>query len=182
MIRTIPHYLLLTEAYPAAMGADGGRWQFVLEHCEGRHRIEAADDERGMGLERLHLLSVVRGLEALEHPATVTLVTASRQIARAVRGGLAEWRESGWCWEFFDEMTPVKNGDLWRRVDQALSIHHVSCRLWQADRIRQADYLACPRVASPQRRPRLRRAVRQFSEAVAGHVSRLTRVGYAANL
>jgi ribonuclease HI len=182
MIRTIPQYLLLTEAFPAGSGADGGRWQFVLEQTDGPHRIEAADDERGMGLERLHLLSVVRGLEALDRTASVTLVTASRQIARAIRHGLAEWRESDWCWEFFDEMTPVKNGDLWRRVDQALSIHEVSCRLWQPDWILKSDRFASPAPVSFQPRQRFRRAVRQFSDAVAGHVNRLTRVGYAANL
>jgi ribonuclease HI len=133
-----------------------------------------------MGLERLNLMSVVRGLEALDRPAAVTLVTPSRQIARAIRRGLAEWRESDWCWEFFDEMTPVKNADLWRRVDHALAIHDVICRLAPPAGVRPA--LPLVKRIPPRPRTGLRQAVRQFSENFAGQVNRLTRVGYAANL
>ena len=63
--------------------------------------------------ERLQLLAIVRGLESLDEPARVTLVSAGRSISRGVRYGVAQWRENDWQWERYGKLTPVKNGDLW---------------------------------------------------------------------
>ena len=68
-----------------------------------------------------------RGLEALESPSHVTLLSGSRHIRRGLDSGLAQWRENGWQWERYGRMTPVKNGDLWRRLDRLLSIHAIDC-------------------------------------------------------
>jgi hypothetical protein len=76
---------------------------------------------------------VVRGLEALEQPSRVTLVTPSKYVNRGITYGLPEWRSTGWQWEHFGEMVPVKNRDLWQRVDRALDIHRVECRTWRFD-------------------------------------------------
>ena len=72
--------------------------------------------------ERLELLSVVRGLEALDQPARVTLITSSRYVRLGLRYGLEEWRRNRWCWEHFGKLVPIKNQDLWQRVDRALHI------------------------------------------------------------
>ncbi len=86
-----------------------------------------------MSPERLELLAVVRGLEALEQPSKVTLVTTSRVVRRGLRFGLELWRENQWHWERFGRMAPIKNADLWQRVDRALHIHDVSCRTLRFD-------------------------------------------------
>ena len=83
--------------------------------------------------ERLELLAVVRGLEALEQPSRVTLVTPSKYVNRGLTYGLAEWRANDWQWEHFGEMVPVKNRDLWQRVDRALAYHQLECRTWRFD-------------------------------------------------
>src|SRR5262249_29390123 len=36
-----------------------------------------------------------------------------------------EWGRNGWKWEHFGEMVPVKNQDLWQRLDRALKIHRI---------------------------------------------------------
>ena len=136
----IPHYLLLSEAQISRdMEGEferdqGGRWRFILEAADGSTVLEAEDVEAITDPERLELLSVVRGLEALDEPSRVTLVTSSRYVSHGLRFGLAEWRESDWQWERFGEWVPVKNDDLWRRVDQALQFHVVDCRTWRFDR------------------------------------------------
>ena len=107
----------------------GGRWRFVLQTPEGKTLLDAEDEEEGDSRERLELLAIVRGLEALDQPSQVTLVTQSHAISRGLREGLAQWRENDWQWERFGSLTPIKNRDLWQRVDQALSIHQVKCRL-----------------------------------------------------
>jgi hypothetical protein len=89
-------------------------------------KIEDAEPEASG--ERLELLALVRGLEALPQPARVTLVSESPRLNRMLNGGLEEWRTNDWRWEHHGEMVPVKNADLWRRVDRALHFHEVRLR------------------------------------------------------
>lgn len=141
-----PHYLLFSEASTRtnAQGAKRGRWRFVLEAVEGSFRFEAADDEPETLGDRLDLLSVVRGLEAIDQPAKVTLITPSGYVSRGLRFGLEQWRENGWQWESFGQWKPVKNDDLWRRIDRALAIHQVEVRAWRFDQAGDADHHAGP--------------------------------------
>lgn len=130
-----PHYLLFSESSTRtnAQGTKRGRWRFVLEAVEGSFRFEAADEEPEVLGDRLDLLSVVRGLEAIDQPAKVTLITPSGYVSRGLRFGLEQWRENGWQWESFGQWKPVKNDDLWRRIDRALAIHQVEVRAWRFD-------------------------------------------------
>jgi ribonuclease HI len=110
-----------------------GQWRFVLQSVDGTDQFEAADSEPQVHGERLELLAVVRGLEALAQPSRVTLVTASRYVNRGLTYGLNEWRANGWQWEHFGQMVPVKNRDLWQRVDRALMFHQLDCKRWRFD-------------------------------------------------
>jgi ribonuclease HI len=142
-----PHFLLYAEAAQAADLADShaGRWRFVLRLPGGETSLEAADDEPAAGPERLELLAIVRGLEALESPSRVTLLTGSRHVRRGLEFGLSQWRENDWQWERYGRMTPIKNGDLWQRLDRLLEIHAVRC---QGARLEKADDLASPAPAA----------------------------------
>ena len=93
-------------------------------------RVEASDNEPGTRGERLKLLAVVRGLEALEQPSRVTLITPSRYVGRGIRSGINTWRENDWRWERFGQMVDVKHADLWKRVDRAMAFHTIDCRVW----------------------------------------------------
>jgi ribonuclease HI len=124
------HFLLFSESNRTN---DRGQWRFVLQSIDGADQIEAADVEPNVQGERLELLAVVRGLEALPQPSRVTLVTPSRYVNRGLNYGLAEWRTNDWQWERFGEMAPIKNRDLWQRIDRALEFHSVDCRLWRFD-------------------------------------------------
>jgi ribonuclease HI len=104
-----------------------GHWSFSLRSPESPDSLTIDDAEPETHGERLELLAVVRGLEAVPQPSRVTLVTPSSYVNRVLSGGLDEWRSSGWRWERHGEMVPVKNADLWRRVDRAMSIHQVHC-------------------------------------------------------
>ena len=130
-----PHFFLFSEANePAALPAQqSGQWRFVLESLDGETKVEAHDAEPAASGERLELLAIVRGLEALDQPSRVTLVTSSRYVSRGMRFGLEQWRESDWEWERYGQMTPVKHRDLWQRIDQAMKIHNVECRAWRFD-------------------------------------------------
>ncbi len=72
-----PHYLLFSES---CRKSPQGQWRFVLQLIDGTEQFEAADAEPDARGERLELLAVVRGLEALAQPSRVTLVTPSRYV------------------------------------------------------------------------------------------------------
>ena len=147
-----PHFFLRCEAMEED---DRGEWKFVLTAADGSATFEACDNEQGVRGERLELLAVVRGLEALDQPSRVTLLTPSRYVSHGLRYGLAEWRESGWLWESFGQMTPIKHEDLWRRVDHTLRFHRVQCRICRVDAAHTAA--AEPEYLKPRAIPVVRR-------------------------
>ena len=147
MVFAKPHFLLFCDASVSSTARSdtdpvGGRWHFVLERIDAAERLEAADGERGQPKERLALLAVVRGLEAIEQPSQVTLVTTSRYVARGLRYGLAEWRETGYIWEHFGVQKPIRNADLWQRIDGAMQYHEVACRLLESSMAQQSTPVA----------------------------------------
>jgi len=147
MPATHPHYLLFSQAASQEAGRD--RWQFLLQAADGPHCLEAADAEPDAPRSRLELLAVVRGLEALDQPSRVTLLTKSRYVSRGIRHGLSQWRERHWQWECFGRLVPIRDHDLWQRVDRALAIHEVEFCPWQWDAAAAADMPVDMPVAMP---------------------------------
>ncbi len=139
-----PHFFLFSQA---ERKNDRGEWSFALKAADGSAILEASDAEPEVQGERLELLAVVRGLEALDQPSRVTLVTASRYVKRGISHGLPEWGRNNWTWEHFGEMVPVKNRDLWQRLDRALKIHDMHGPVYRVDAAHgavAADHDAAP--------------------------------------
>jgi ribonuclease HI len=130
MVRaTAPRFRLLTES----LSSDNPCWHFVLQSPDGDPLLEASDQEPGYDGDWLDLLALVRGLESLEQPSRLTLVTPSRYVRRGLNYGLDDWRRNGWQWESFGLLVPVKNADLWQRVDRALGFHELEGRNFRID-------------------------------------------------
>lgn len=120
--------------------SEGGRWRFVLEpminvdsdpQSSIGNRIEVSEREADVWGERLQLLAVVRGVEALEQPSKLTLITNSSLVGSRIRKGFETWIEKDWRWENFGLLKPVKDADLWKRIHAATQIHSIECRVWQ---------------------------------------------------
>lgn len=124
-----PHYLLFADS--VGRTCQSREWHFVLQPIGAGERIAAADVETDADDMRLALLAVVRGLEALDCPSRVTLLVANRFVRRGIRRDLVNWRERGWRWERFGQLVPIRDLDLWQRIDRALTIHQVECFAWQ---------------------------------------------------
>lgn len=119
-----PHYVLT----PEVSRTEGfGRWRFVLRPTDGSDAIEVADVEPDVWGERLDLLTVVRALESLDQPSRVTLIGCTRYVEQGIQFGLEEWRGADWRWECFGQMVPVRDADLWQRMDRILQFHRVEC-------------------------------------------------------
>jgi ribonuclease HI len=161
MSPTAPHYLLHTQA--ASFRSDNppsGHWRFVLSTPDGTPAIQAEDEEQAASAERLELLAVIRGLEAIDSPSRVVLLNASPRLRRALEQDLARWRDDDWHWERFGRLVPIKNADLWQRLDRLRSIHVLQCgpaTLEAADDLRPPPAVASTHLAVGGRRLRIDR-------------------------
>jgi ribonuclease HI len=126
-----PHYLLFAEA--TNISVSDRQWRFVLQPIGSGERISADDVESEISGDRLELLAAVRGLEALEQPSRVTLLSRSKYVRRGISHDMNPWRDSGWRWERFGRLVPIRDHDLWQRLDRALTIHEVACWPWPQD-------------------------------------------------
>jgi ribonuclease HI len=71
---------------------------------------------------RMELLAAIKALESLDHPAAVDLHTDSQYLRNGISQWMAKWKRNGW--RTYDKK-PVKNIDLWQRLDQAAARHEV---------------------------------------------------------
>lgn len=125
-----PHFELVSQTNVSNHEAG---WRFTLKTPDGKTAREECDLEPGDPVDRVELLSVIRGLEALEQPSDVTLVTSSHYVRCGIRYGLEDWRRSNWQWDRFGELVTVKNKDLWQRIDNALQVHRVQMKWLRID-------------------------------------------------
>ncbi|MEM8958015.1 MAG: ribonuclease HI [Pseudomonadota bacterium] len=72
---------------------------------------------------RMELLAAISSLETLERPSRLTLVTDSAYVKDGITKWLAGWKRNGWKTA---AKKPVKNDDLWKRLDAARSRHEVT--------------------------------------------------------
>ena len=82
--------------------------------------------------QRVQLLAVAEGLEALRSPCTVELISYSQYVVRGMTEWIGTWLENGWL---TSKKQPVKNADLWQRIQAACQKHRVrfSWRQWNGE-------------------------------------------------
>jgi ribonuclease HI len=71
---------------------------------------------------RMELMAAIMGLESLNKPCSVTLTTDSQYVLKGITEWMANWIKRGWKTA---AKKPVKNVDLWKRLDAALHQHQV---------------------------------------------------------
>lgn len=74
---------------------------------------------------RMELLAAISALEVLERPSTLILVTDSAYVKNGITEWLAGWKRKGWRTA---GGAPVKNVDLWQRLEAAQARHKVEWR------------------------------------------------------
>jgi len=91
----------------------------------GRHRKELKGGEPHTTNNRMELRAAIAALEALNRPCTVELHTDSQYLRLGITQWLAGWKRNGWRTA---SRQPVKNEDLWRRLDAVAQRHRVDWR------------------------------------------------------
>ncbi|MGY6630310.1 MAG: ribonuclease HI [Wenzhouxiangella sp.] len=105
----------------ACLGNPGpGGWGAVLRW--NGHEKELAGAEAATTNNRMELMAAIEALEALKRPSTVVLTTDSQYVRKGMLEWLANWKRNGWKTA---AKKPVKNAELWQRLDAAVARHQV---------------------------------------------------------
>jgi ribonuclease HI len=100
-----------------------GGWGAVLRHG-GRVR-ELSGGEADTTNNRMELMAAISALEALREPCSVTLHTDSTYVRNGITQWMDNWRQRGWKTA---DGKPVKNRELWQRLDAAARQHRIDWR------------------------------------------------------
>jgi ribonuclease HI len=102
-----------------------GGWGAVLSYGGREKELYGGSAELTTN-NRMELMAAIQALESLTRPSTVRLHTDSSYLRNGIMSWLPGWKRNGWRTA---SRQPVKNEDLWRRLDAAAARHQVSW-LW----------------------------------------------------
>lgn len=97
-----------------------GGWGSVMMYRG--HRREISGGEKETTNNRMEMMAVIATLEALSRPCNIVLHTDSTYVMKGMTEWLAQWKARGWKTA---AKKPVKNVDLWQRMDEAIAQHDV---------------------------------------------------------
>ena len=116
------HVEVITDG--SCLGNPGpGGWAAVLRY--GARKKEISGGETHTTNNRMELMAAIRALEALNRPCTVELHTDSQYVQKGIHEWIHSWKRRGWK---TSDGKPVKNDDLWKRLDAARLRHQVQWR------------------------------------------------------
>ena len=102
-----------------------GGWGVLLEAKQDGAVVktrELSGGEAETTNNRMELMAAIQALEVLERPAAITIVTDSAYVKNGVTGWIHGWKRNGWKTA---SKKPVKNAELWQRLDAARARHDV---------------------------------------------------------
>ena len=117
-----PQVVIYTDGACSGNPGPGG-WGAVMFYGESRKEI--CGGEAATTNNRMELMAAIQALEALKKPCKVELHTDSTYVMKGISEWIHNWKRRGWRTA---DGKPVKNDDLWRRLDEARSRHDVSWR------------------------------------------------------
>ena len=115
----LPHVVIHTDGACSGNPGPGG-WGAILTSAITRRSSKAAKPNTTNN--RMELMAAISALEALKRPCRVDLHTDSQYLRNGIMTWIANWKRNGWRTA---DKKPVKNVDLWQRLDAALG--HIRC-------------------------------------------------------
>lgn len=97
-----------------------GGWAAVLAYRDREKELYGYEPDTTNN--RMELMAVISGLEALRRPCDVRVITDSQYVMKGVTEWMDAWKRRGWRTA---DRKPVRNVDLWQRLDDALARHRV---------------------------------------------------------
>ena len=100
-----------------------GGWGTLLRY--GETEKELYGYEKDTTNNRMELMAAIKGLEILTEPCDVVLTTDSQYVRQGITQWMTNWKKRDWKTA---AKKPVKNKDLWQRLDKATEKHNID---WQ---------------------------------------------------
>ncbi|AXC49445.1 ribonuclease HI [Paracoccus suum] len=103
-----------------------GGWGVLMRAMDGARVVRARELSGGEAMttnNRMELMAAIAALEALSRPSAITVTTDSIYVKNGVTAWIHGWKRNGWRTA---DRKPVKNDDLWRRLDEAAARHQVT--------------------------------------------------------
>jgi ribonuclease HI len=116
---TLPHVIIHTDGACSGNPGPGG-WAAILAFGESEKELKGG--ELLTTNNRMELMAAIAALEALKRPCRVDLHTDSQYLRSGITSWITKWKQNGWRTA---DKKPVKNADLWRRLDAALGDHEI---------------------------------------------------------
>ena len=121
--KTISEQLIKVQVYTdgACRGNPGpGGWGALLRYNDTEKELYGA--ERATTNNRMELMAAIQALESLKRPCEVSLTTDSQYVRKGITEWIDNWKRRGWRTA---DKKPVKNQDLWLRLEQATHKHKI---------------------------------------------------------
>ena len=118
-VSSLPSVIIHTDGACSGNPGPGG-WGAILKF--GDVEKEMKGGEAHTTNNRMELMAAISALEALKKPCTVDLYTDSQYVRQGITGWIHGWKRNGWRTA---DKKPVKNAELWQRLDEALKPHQV---------------------------------------------------------
>ena len=98
-----------------------GGWGAILRWSDREREIKGG--ETNTTNSRMELMAAIRALEEFKQPADINIYTDSTYVQKGITEWIHSWKKRGWKTA---SRKPVKNADLWRRLDDAILPHKVN--------------------------------------------------------
>ncbi|WP_133406989.1 ribonuclease HI [Parashewanella tropica] len=108
-----------------------------------QHRKELSDGFVNTTNNRMELLAPIIALESLKEPCQVTLTSDSQYMRQGITQWIHNWKKNNWK---TSNKTPVKNVDLWQRLDKAQQAHEIDWK-WVKGHAGHAENERCDDLA-----------------------------------
>lgn len=118
--RAKPEVVVFTDGACSGNPGPGG-WGVIL--TSGHHRKELSGGEPETTNNRMELFAAIAALEQLKRPSRVELHTDSAYLKNGITQWIHGWKRNGWRTA---DKKPVKNAELWQRLDEATRRHEIS--------------------------------------------------------
>lgn len=115
----LPHVTIFTDGACSGNPGPGG-WGAILRFGDVEKELKGGENPSTNN--RMELMAAISALEALKKPALVDLTTDSQYVRQGITQWIHNWKRNGWRTA---DKKPVKNADLWQRLDAALKAHTV---------------------------------------------------------
>src|SRR5688572_21646033 len=120
----LPHVQLFTDGGCSGNPGPGG-WAFILLHPGTGKQMERSGGEPQTTNNRMELMAVIEGLSALKQPTSVELLTDSVYVGKGLSEWMPKWKRNGWQRREKGKLLPIKNDDLWRKLDELAARHNI---------------------------------------------------------